>query len=73
METKLISARFKKDEINVMAEIAKEEKTDKSTALRRIFSLGARQYKVEKAVKEYEHGKVGLGEQQKSPGQVFGK
>ena len=61
MSTEMISARFAKDEIAVINERAKEEKTDKTTALRRIFSLGAKQYKLEKAVKQYSESKVSIG------------
>jgi len=68
METEMISARFAKDEIAVITERAKEEKTDKTTALRRIFSLGAKQYRLEKAVKQYESGKASLGASAKLAG-----
>ena len=61
MSTEMISARFAKDEIAVINERAKEEKTDKTTALRRIFSLGAKQYKLEKAVKQYSESKISIG------------
>lgn len=61
METEMISARLAKDEIAVIIERAKEEKTDRTTALRRIFGLGARQYRLEKAVKQYEAGKISFG------------
>ncbi len=61
METGVISARFAKDEIAVIEERARDEKTDKTTALRRIFDLGAKQYKLEKAVKQYSESKVSMG------------
>ena len=49
MKTELISARFEKEEAMALEEIAKEEKTDKTTALRKIFRLGTKQYNLERA------------------------
>lgn len=61
MKTELISARFPKEDTATIEEIAQEEKTDKTTALRKIFALGAKQYRLEKAVKEYQEGKISIG------------
>src|SRR3989344_3318740 len=61
MKTELISARFQKDETAIIEEVSKEEKTDKTTALRTIFALGAKQYKLEKAIKQYQAGKISIG------------
>ena len=59
MKAEIISARFQKEETAMLEQIAKEEKTDKTTALRKIFALGAKQYALEKAVREYQTGKAG--------------
>jgi len=61
MKTELISARFQKEETAIIEEVSKEEKTDKTTALRTIFALGAKQYKLEKAIKQYQTGKISIG------------
>ncbi len=61
MGTKPMSARFEKEKMAVIEERAKEEKTDKTTALRRIFERGAKQYRLEKAVKQYQEGKISIG------------
>ena len=59
MKAEIISARFQKEEATMLEQIAKEEKTDKTTALRKVFALGAKQYRLEKAIKEYQAGKAG--------------
>ena len=61
MATELVSARFQKEDTAVIEEIAKEEKTDKTTALKKIFFLGAKQYRLDKAIKQYQEGKAGIG------------
>jgi len=61
MKTELVSARFEKTDTALIEEVAKEEKTDKTTALKRIFSLGAKQYKLEKAIEQYQKGKISIG------------
>ena len=61
MKTELVSARLPKENTAILDEVAKEEKTDKTTALKKIFELGAKQYRLEKAIREYQQGKIGLG------------
>ncbi len=60
MKTELISARFPKEDTATIEEIAQEEKTDKTTALRKIFALGAKQYLLEKAIKNYQAGRTSI-------------
>lgn len=61
MKTELVSARFHKSDSMVLEQVAREEKTDKTTALRKLFSMGAKQYKLEKAIKQYQEGKASMG------------
>ena len=57
----MVSARFEPKDTAFVEEVAKDEKTDKTTALRTIFTLGAKQYKLEKAIKQYQEGKISIG------------
>ncbi|MFH1697378.1 MAG: UPF0175 family protein [Candidatus Diapherotrites archaeon] len=61
MGTELISIRLPKEDVKILDERVREERTDRTTALKRIFALGAKQYKLEKAVKEYQAGRVSTG------------
>ncbi len=61
MKTQLISARFGIDEARTLEEIANEEKTDKTTALRKIFNMGTKQYNLESAIRKYAAGKISTG------------
>ena len=61
MKTEMVSARFEKKDTALIEEVAKEEKTDKTTALKKIFALGAKQYKLEKAIEQYQEGKISIG------------
>ena len=61
MKTELISARLEKEDTKVLEEIAKEENTDKTSALKKILKLGSRQYKLEKSIKQYQESKISIG------------
>ena len=61
MKTELVSVRLRKDELESINEMAKEEKTDKTTALRKTLALGTKQYLLEKVLKEYSQGKISIG------------
>ena len=61
MKTEMVSARFAKEDTELIEESAREEKTDKTTALKKIFALGAKQYRQEKAIKQYQEGRISLG------------
>ncbi len=61
MKTKLVSARLPEEDTATIEEMAKMEKTGKTTALRKIIALGAKQYRLENAVKSYAEGKASLG------------
>ena len=68
MKTELVSARFQKEETAIIEEVSKEEKTDKPTALRTIFALRAKQYRLEKAIKQYQTGKISMGKAAENAG-----
>ena len=59
MKTELVSARLSKEDTEILREVTTDEKTDKTTALRKVLSLGARQYRLEKAIKQYQAGRIG--------------
>ena len=61
MKTELVSARFPKEDSAIIEERDREEKTDKTTALKRIFALGAKQYKLEIGIRQYQEGKISIG------------
>src|SRR3989344_9078099 len=61
MKTELISARFETKDTAFIDEVAKDEKTDKTTVLKKIFSMGVKKYKVDKAIRQYQEGKISIG------------
>jgi predicted HTH domain antitoxin len=61
MKTELVSVRLPKEYVLVIGEKAREDNTDKTTALKRILALGTKQYKLEKAVNKYKEGKASIG------------
>lgn len=61
MKTELVSVRLPKEYISAICEKAREDNTDKTTALKRIVALGTKQYKLENAVNKYREGKVSIG------------
>ncbi len=61
MKTELISVRFPKEDVEIMEEVAKDERTDRTSAMKKIFALGAREYRLEKAVAAYQKNKVSIG------------
>ncbi|MFH1751440.1 MAG: UPF0175 family protein [archaeon] len=68
MRTELVSIRLPKEEVKVIIERAKEEHTDKTTAIRRTLALGAKQYLLNKAFEEYKQGKISLGKTAETTG-----
>ncbi|MBI2598124.1 MAG: UPF0175 family protein [Candidatus Diapherotrites archaeon] len=58
MKTQLISARFEKEDTKKIEDVAKEEKTDKTSVLKKMVSMGLKQYQLEKAIKQYQEGKM---------------
>lgn len=61
MKSELVSMRLKKEELDPINEIARDEKTDKTTAIRKALDLGTKQYLLEKSINEYREGKLSIG------------
>ena len=61
MKTKLISARIPQEDAAIIDEVALEERTDRTTALKKILLLGAKRYKLERAVRCYQKGAASIG------------
>ncbi|KPV62861.1 MAG: hypothetical protein AOA65_1582 [Candidatus Bathyarchaeota archaeon BA1] len=46
----MLSVKLESEKMRTLEEIAREEKTDKSTVVRKLLEIGIRQWKIEKAV-----------------------
>ena len=51
--TEYVGVRLPKKDIKIIEEKAREETTDKSTALRELLEQGIKQYRMEKAIQKY--------------------
>ena len=60
MVTEIVSARLPKERVDLIKEIAKEEKVDKSTVLDRALDHYIREWKLQKAIESYREGAVTL-------------
>jgi predicted HTH domain antitoxin len=58
--TEVISARLPKERVELIEEIAKEEKVDKSTILDRALEHYSKEWKLQKAIGSYREGLVTL-------------
>lgn len=58
--TKIISARVPDEMARDLREIEKEEKTDRATLVRKLLARAIEQWKVERALRLYQDGKVTL-------------
>ncbi len=56
-----ISGRITKDQFKILDKIAKMERTDRSSVLRKIIDLGSREYFRKKAVEGYRRGEMSIG------------
>ncbi|MFH1894970.1 MAG: UPF0175 family protein [archaeon] len=68
MTTELLSARLPKEDIFIIEAVSEEEKTDKTTALKKLLSLGAKKYKLDKSIKAYREGKISIGKAAETAG-----
>ncbi len=68
MKTELISARLPREAMVAIEERAADEKIDKTTALKQLLLLGSKQWRLEKAVKLYQLGKISTGKAAKVAG-----
>ena len=60
-ETKHITGRVSKRQVEELEKISREENIDRSSALRRVLDVGIAEYLKRKAVEEYRRGKLSLG------------
>lgn len=60
MVTEIVSARLPKETVDLIKEIAKEEKVDKSTVLDRALDHYIREWKLQKALESYREGAATL-------------
>ena len=56
-----LTGRVNKRQVEQLERISREEKTDRSSVLRRILDLGLDEYNRRKAVESYRRGKVSIG------------
>ena len=60
-ETRHITGRVKKRQVEELDKISEEENIDRSSALRKVLDIGLAEYLKRKAVEEYRKGKVSIG------------
>ncbi len=60
-QNKHLSGRVHKRQVDQLDRISREEKIDRSTALRKVLDIGLEQYNKQKAVEEYRKGRVSIG------------
>jgi len=60
MTTEVVSARLPKEMVDLIEEIAREEKVDKSTVLDRALDRYTREWKLKRALESYREGSVTL-------------
>jgi len=60
MTKKVMSARLPKEKVDLIEEIAREEKVDKSTVLDRALDHYIREWKLQRAIASYEDGAATL-------------
>jgi len=60
-EVKHLTGRVQKKQIEVLDKISKEEKIDRSAALRKVLDIGIQEYLKRKAVEDYRRGRISIG------------
>jgi len=63
MSTKVrhLTGRVNRKQVEMLDRISKEERIDRSAALRKVLDLGIREYMKRRAVEEYRRGVLSLG------------
>lgn len=59
--TKHLTGRVDQRQIQLLEKISKEEKIDRSAALRKVLDIGIREYMKRKAVEDYRRGRISVG------------
>ena len=60
-ENKHLTGRVNKRQFEQLEKISKEEKTDRSSVLRKVLDLGLDEYNRQKAIEAYRKGKASVG------------
>lgn len=60
-EVKHLTGRVRRKQIEVLDRISKEEKIDRSAALRKVLDIGLHEYMKRKAIEDYRRGKISIG------------
>lgn len=60
-EVKHLTGRVHRRQIEVLDRISKEEKIDRSAALRKVLDIGLHEYMKRKAVEDYRRGRISIG------------
>ena len=56
-----LTGRVSKSQMDELEKISKEEKIDRSSALRKVLDIGLNEYNKRKAVEDYRMGRVSIG------------
>jgi len=60
-ESKHLTGRVDQRQIRLLEKISREEKIDRSAALRKVLDIGISEYMKRKAVEDYRKGKISIG------------
>ena len=60
-QSKHLTGRVPKKQVEQLNKISREEGIDRSTALRKVLGIGLREYRKEMAVDSYRKGKISIG------------
>ncbi len=58
MPLRQVATRVEEDTLKDLEEMEREEKLDRATALRKLISMGLRQWKLQRAIRLYSDGRV---------------
>jgi predicted HTH domain antitoxin len=61
MDVKHLTGRVNREQIEMLDRISKEEKIDRSAALRKVLDIGIREYMKRKAAERYRRGVLSIG------------
>ena len=67
-ETRFFGARIEPKEFGIIEEVAKEEKVDKTSAIKILIDKGWKELRLEKAIESYRNGKISIDKAAKIAG-----
>jgi predicted HTH domain antitoxin len=56
-----LTGRVSREQLEWLDKISKEEKIDRSSALRKIMEIGINEYRKRRAIEDYRRGKISIG------------